>query len=162
MFLLNLASSECGTCTPCVAQVQGDVLESRELEFYRELARLRDSTSFSVTEFARCTCTCTYTCTWRFVDRIRESVSCHLHRLVVTEGGLAAELRTVWDIFLLGRSAGMVVIVLVLFGGCGLQCKLYTGCGCAHAVVVQGGAGPGVHHGGGAGAARAAGGRHAA
>jgi len=72
-------------------QVQGDVLESRELEFYRELARLRDSTSFSVTEFAR------------FVDRIRESVSCHLHRLVVTEGGLAAELRTVWDIFLLGR-----------------------------------------------------------
>jgi len=72
-------------------EVQGDVLQSREMEFYKELAKLRDSKVFSVTEFGS------------LVERVRESVSGHLHSLVVKDSGLAEELRTVWDVFLLGR-----------------------------------------------------------
>ena len=72
-------------------EVQGDVLRSREMEFYKELAKLRDSKVFSVTEFGG------------LVERVRESVSGHLHSLVVRDSGLAEELRTVWDVFLLGR-----------------------------------------------------------
>lgn len=72
-------------------EVQGDVLRSRELELYTTLTALRDREQFVVTEFAQ------------FVDKIRESVSSHLHHLVVEEHGLLAELRLVWDVFLLGR-----------------------------------------------------------
>jgi len=72
-------------------EVQGDVLRSREMEFYKELAKLRDSKVFSVTEFGG------------LVERVRESVSGHLHSLVVRDSGLGEELRTVWDVFLLGR-----------------------------------------------------------
>jgi len=61
------------------------------MEFYKELAKLRDSKVFSVSEFGG------------LVERVRESVSGHLHSLVVRESGLAEELRTVWDVFLLGR-----------------------------------------------------------
>merc|ERR1711962_681756 len=63
----------------------------REMEFYKDLAKLRDSKVFSVTEFGS------------LVERVRESVSGHLHSLVVKDSGLAEELRTVWDVFLLGR-----------------------------------------------------------
>merc|ERR1719385_507692 len=34
-----------------VGEEEGDVLRSREMEFYKELAKLRDSKVFSVTEF---------------------------------------------------------------------------------------------------------------
>merc|ERR1712181_99411 len=51
----------------------------------------RDSKVFLVSEFGS------------LVERVRESVSGHLHSLVVRESGLGEELRTVWDVFLLGR-----------------------------------------------------------
>jgi len=71
--------------------VQGAVLREREAEFYQDLSKLRDKEEFVVTEFSR------------FVDRIRESVSSHLHHLVVVESGLIGELRIVWDMFTMAR-----------------------------------------------------------
>jgi len=72
-------------------EVQGAVLRERETEFYQQLVRLRDRDEFVVAEFAD------------FVDRIRETVSSHLHRLVMVQAGLVDELRQVSDVFLLGR-----------------------------------------------------------
>merc|ERR1712142_801381 len=71
--------------------VQGAVLREREAEFYQDLSKLRDKEEFVVTEFSR------------FVDRIRESVSSHLHHLVGVESGLVGELRIVWDMFTMAR-----------------------------------------------------------
>ena len=39
----------------------------------------------------------------RIVERLRESVSAHLYRLVVMECGLMAELSHVWEVFTLAR-----------------------------------------------------------
>jgi len=72
-------------------EVQGAVLREREAEFYQALAKLRDREEFVVSEFGQ------------FVDRIRESVSSHLHHLVVVESGLVGELRNVWDMFTMAR-----------------------------------------------------------
>ncbi|XP_023339634.1 gamma-tubulin complex component 4 isoform X2 [Eurytemora carolleeae] len=72
-------------------EVQGAVLRDREAEFYQELARLRDKTVFEVADFTN------------FVDKIRETVSEHLHTLMMKEADLMAELGTVWNLFLLGR-----------------------------------------------------------
>ena len=52
---------------------KGAVLRERETEFYQQLVRLRDRDEFVVAEFAD------------FVDRIRETVSSHLHRLVMVQ-----------------------------------------------------------------------------
>jgi len=72
-------------------EVQGAVLREREAEFYQALARLRDKEEFVVSEFSQ------------FVETVRESVSSHLHSLLVEECGLLAELRTVWDLFTMAR-----------------------------------------------------------
>ena len=72
-------------------EVQGAVLREREAEFYQALTKLRDREEFVVSEFGQ------------FVDRIRESVSSHLHHLVVVESGLVGELRIVWDMFTMAR-----------------------------------------------------------
>jgi len=72
-------------------EVQGAVLREREAEFYQALTKLRDKEEFVVAEFSQ------------FVDRIRESVSTHLHHLVVVECGLVGELRIVWDMFTMAR-----------------------------------------------------------
>jgi len=72
-------------------EVQGAVLKEREAEFYQALTKLRDREEFVVAEFGQ------------FVDRIRESVSSHLHHLVVVESGLVGELRIVWDMFTMAR-----------------------------------------------------------
>ena len=70
--------------------MQGAVLRDREEQFFTELARLRDK-EFMVTEFSR------------EVDRIKETVSNHLHHLVMQESDLVGELRLIWEMFLLGR-----------------------------------------------------------
>ena len=67
--------------------MQGAVLRDREEQLFTELARLREK----VTEFSQ------------VVDRVRETVSNHLHHLVMQECDLVGELRLVWDMFLLGR-----------------------------------------------------------
>ena len=46
-------------------------MQDREAEFYHELSRLRDKEVFEVGEFSA------------FVDNIRETVSCHLHNLMM-------------------------------------------------------------------------------
>ena len=73
------------------AEVQGDVLRQRETEMFQALAKLRDQEDFVVGEFSK------------FVNNVRESVSAHLHHLVVEEAGLLAELNTVWDVFTMAR-----------------------------------------------------------
>lgn len=72
-------------------EVQGAVLRERETEFYQQLVELRDKETFVISDFAE------------FVDRIRETVSSHLHHLVMKQAGLLAELTTLWEVFLLGR-----------------------------------------------------------
>jgi len=72
-------------------EVQGAVLKDREAEFYHELSRLRDKEVFEVGEFSA------------FVDNIRETVSCHLHNLMMKEADFISELERVWSLFLLGR-----------------------------------------------------------
>ena len=52
---------------------------------------LRDKETFVISDFAE------------FVDRIRETVSSHLHHLVMKQAGLLSELTTLWEVFLLGR-----------------------------------------------------------
>jgi len=39
----------------------------------------------------------------QFVDRIRKSVSSHLHHLLVVERVLVGELRIVWDMFIMAK-----------------------------------------------------------
>ena len=73
------------------AEVQGDVLRQRETEMYQALAKLRDQEDFVVGEFSK------------FVNNVRESVSAHLHHLVVEEAGLLGELSMVWDVFTMAR-----------------------------------------------------------
>ena len=73
------------------AEVQGDVLKQREAEMYQALAQLRDQEEFEVGEFSK------------FVDSVRESVSSHLHKLVVEEADLLGELNMVWDVFTMSR-----------------------------------------------------------
>ena len=73
------------------AEVQGDVLRQREAEMYQALAQLRDQEEFEVGEFSK------------FVDSVRESVSSHLHKLVVEEADLLGELNMVWDVFTMSR-----------------------------------------------------------
>ena len=58
---------------------------------YQALAKLRDQEDFVVGEFSK------------FVNNVRESVSAHLHHLVVEEAGLLAELNAVWDVFTMAR-----------------------------------------------------------
>jgi len=72
-------------------EVQGAVLRDREAEFYQDLSRLRDKQVFQVQQFSN------------FVDNIRETVSCHLHDLMMKEADLMAELTSVWNLFLMGR-----------------------------------------------------------
>ncbi len=62
-------------------------MRDREEQLFTELARLREK----VTEFSQ------------VVDRVRETVSNHLHHLVMQECGLVGGLRVVWDMFFLGR-----------------------------------------------------------
>ena len=45
----------------------------------------------------------------RIVERLRESVSAHLYRLVVMECGLMAELSHVWEVFTLARYYSLLI-----------------------------------------------------
>jgi len=83
-------------------EVQGAVLRDKEVDFYQELSRLRDKDDFEVREFSN------------FVDTIRETVSCHLHDLMMKEADLMSELRHVWNLFLLGRGELFAVLLRLL------------------------------------------------
>ena len=96
------------------AEVQGDVLRQRETEMYRALAQLRDQDQFVVGEFCK------------FVDGVRESVSSHLHHLVVEEAGLLTELNTVWDVFTMARGELFHAFIQLADKRLSLPVSLYT------------------------------------
>ena len=59
---------------------------------YNQLCQLRDETEFRVADFER------------FVDSVRDTVSRHLHNLILEKSDLKQELNlVVRDVFLLGR-----------------------------------------------------------
>jgi len=71
---------------------QKDVLRDDELQLYNQLSELRDRMEFRVADFER------------FVDSVRDTVSRHLHGLILEKADLKQELHlVVRDIFLLGR-----------------------------------------------------------
>jgi len=69
-----------------------DVLKEEEVALYNQLCQLRDETEFRVADFER------------FVDSVRDTVSRHLHNLILEKSDLKQELNlVVRDVFLLGR-----------------------------------------------------------
>ena len=89
-------------------EVGGAVLREREGELYRALAQLqqlRDSGAGSQLVTSQ------MSQLGQFVDKIRGLVSAQLHHLVVEEGGLLAELATLWDVFTLAR--GELVLAFI-------------------------------------------------
>ena len=76
-----------------------DVLKDKEALFYDQLSLLRENEEFRLADFER------------FVDSVRETVSQHLHTLMMHKADLKAELETIRNFFLLGRGELYVTFI---------------------------------------------------
>ena len=76
-----------------------DVLKDKEAIFYEQLSLLRENEEFRLADFER------------FVDSVRETVSQHLHTLIMHKADLKAEIETIRNFFLLGRGELYVTFI---------------------------------------------------
>ena len=76
-----------------------DVLKDKEAIFYDQLSLLRENEEFRLADFER------------FVDSVRETVSQHLHSLIMHKSDLKAEMETIRNFFLLGRGELYVTFI---------------------------------------------------